>query len=117
MLWRASKSPWLSRALTISRKSSSEILARASPSLRHTRCLYEQTSKAGVSPAPVSLHHATLEDNRKEYESEQSNAVVKIRGLVRSVRKQKKVSFARVADGSTLGSVQAVFPHPNMAKE
>lgn len=41
---------------------------------------------------------------------------VEVSGWVRSVRRQKKVGFAAVGDGSTLHSVQAVLKPEDAAK-
>ena len=45
------------------------------------------------------------------------SSTIKVDGLIRSVRKQKKIAFARLNDGSTLEPIQAVFPDPALAKE
>lgn len=37
---------------------------------------------------------------------------VTVHGWVKSIRRQKKVTFIAVNDGSTLQGLQAVFPHP-----
>lgn len=34
---------------------------------------------------------------------------VRLRGFVRSIRKQKRIAFAQISDGSTVKNVQAVF--------
>ena len=39
-----------------------------------------------------------------------------VHGYVRSVRKQKRIAFAVIGDGSTLSTVQAVLP-PQLAEE
>ena len=39
-----------------------------------------------------------------------------VHGYVRSVRKQKRIAFAAIGDGSTLSTVQAVLP-PQLAEE
>lgn len=39
-----------------------------------------------------------------------------IDGLVRSIRKQKRVAFASIADGSTLAPIQAVFGDPKLTE-
>ncbi|KIV82710.1 asparagine-tRNA ligase [Exophiala sideris] len=70
----------------------------------------------GTTSPPV-IQHARLLDGGSQFEPGQSHKSVKITGLVRSVRKQKKIAFARIADGSTLASVQAVFPDPALAKD
>jgi aspartyl/asparaginyl-tRNA synthetase len=40
---------------------------------------------------------------------------LKVDGYVRTVRKQKRVAFAAIGDGSTLQTVQAVLP-PELAE-
>jgi hypothetical protein len=42
---------------------------------------------------------------------------VELCGWIRSVRKQKRIAFAVVGDGSTTGSVQAVLQNPDQASE
>lgn len=115
MLWRFEKSPCLSRNLQCLQRHGlgAKTVKR---SFHHTRPVRTPTNEA-TSPPLQAVRHATLVDKSKLYEAGSDNAIVKVVGLVRSVRKQKNVAFARVADGSTLGSVQAVFPHPNIAKE
>jgi hypothetical protein len=44
------------------------------------------------------------------------NQSITIRGLVRSIRKQRRVAFAQINDGSSLESIQAVFSDPELAK-
>ncbi|KAK6365022.1 asparaginyl-tRNA synthetase [Exophiala oligosperma] len=115
MLWRFEKSPCLSRNLQCLQRHGlgAKTVKR---SFHHTRPVRTPTNEATSSPLQA-VRHATLVDKSKLYEAGSDNAIVKVVGLVRSVRKQKNVAFARVADGSTLGSVQAVFPHPNIAKD
>jgi asparaginyl-tRNA synthetase len=42
---------------------------------------------------------------------------VELWGWIRSVRKQKRIAFAVVGDGSTTASVQAVLQKPDQASE
>ncbi|KAL2425323.1 Asparagine-tRNA ligase, mitochondrial [Exophiala dermatitidis] len=117
MLWRTLQSPWRPGFPGPSRfydldKCLSRL--RHVPHSRSIRLLHEDRSKsAAVSPVPPSVRYAQLLNNPGKHETHQ----IKITGLVRSVRKQKKVAFARIADGSTLATVQAVFPDPALAKD
>ncbi|KIW10874.1 asparagine-tRNA ligase [Exophiala spinifera] len=115
MLWRFEKSPCISRSLRCLQRHSLEPKA-IRHSFHHTRPVRAEKND-GTSSALRAVRHATLVDSSRLYDAASRNAIVKVVGLVRSVRKQKNVAFARVADGSTLGSVQAVFPHPNIAKD
>jgi asparaginyl-tRNA synthetase len=45
----------------------------------------------------------------------QDNETLTINGYVRTVRKQKRIAFAAIGDGSTLQTVQAVLP-PQLAE-
>jgi asparaginyl-tRNA synthetase len=45
----------------------------------------------------------------------QDNEALTINGYVRTVRKQKRIAFAAIGDGSTLQTVQAVLP-PQLAE-
>lgn len=55
-------------------------------------------------PSPLFTRHSTLLSRSQATESP-----VKIAGLVRSIRKHKKVAFAHIADGSTYQPMQAIF--------
>ena len=44
-------------------------------------------------------------------------AAVQVNGWVKSVRKQKKVAFAVISDGSSDAGLQAVFTDVNLAKQ
>ncbi|OAL31587.1 hypothetical protein AYO22_01179 [Fonsecaea multimorphosa] len=69
----------------------------------------------GTSPALV--RHARLSTDAEYVDGLRADESIKIAGLVRSIRKQKNVTFARIGDGSTLANVQAVFPGPQLAKD
>ncbi|KAI4655737.1 hypothetical protein J4E93_000452 [Alternaria ventricosa] len=49
------------------------------------------------------------------HRSAQDNEALTINGYVRTVRKQKRIAFAAIGDGSTLQTVQAVLP-PQLAE-
>lgn len=61
--------------------------------------------------APLFTKHTTLLS-----ESHPSESPVKIAGLVRSIRKHKKVAFAHISDGSTYQPMQAML-RPEDAKD
>ena len=46
-----------------------------------------------------------------------SQAPVQINGWIKSIRKQKKVAFAVISDGSSDSGLQAVFTDVNLAKQ
>lgn len=76
------------------------------------RRFHSNVSEAGeTSQAPHARarHSQILNQN--------ISSSIKVDGLIRSVRKQKKIAFARLNDGSTLEPIQAVFPDPDLAKE
>lgn len=63
-------------------------------------------------PFPASTQRyrqVTLLKDEGGSPNERPHGPIVIDGLVRSIRKQKRVAFAGVADGSTLAPVQAVF--------
>jgi asparaginyl-tRNA synthetase len=41
---------------------------------------------------------------------------IQVNGWVKSIRRQKKVSFAAISDGSSALGLQAVFSDPSLAK-
>ncbi len=45
------------------------------------------------------------------------SAAVQVNGWVKSIRRQKKVVFAVISDGSSESGLQAVFTDVNLAKE
>lgn len=46
-----------------------------------------------------------------------SAASIQINGWVKSIRKQKKVAFAVISDGSSDSGLQAVFTDVNLARQ
>ena len=118
MLWRAVKSPWRPTDFVLLRCTN---LDPAHYSVRHLpkpiffRKIHDAATSSGSS-VPIARHVRLLDNTRPNSKTRCSESV-KITGLVRSVRKQKKIAFARVADGSTLSTIQAVFPDPALAKE
>ena len=52
------------------------------------------------------------DDGRNSFENEE----VQVKGHIRSVRKQKRVAFAEITDGSTAQSLQAILK-PDQAAE
>ena len=80
------------------------------------RRLHDQKA-ANANAAPQHVRHDRLLAGPGELDNVQVDKPIKVTGLVRSIRKQKKVAFARIGDGSTLANIQAVFPDPQLAKE
>lgn len=117
MIWRTLPSPWIAGGSVLSRSLNLPncfVRSRSILSSCRVRPLHNNpSSTTATSPAVAPVRYARLQDDPGQYEGHQ----IKITGLIRSVRKQKKVAFARVADGSTLAGVQAVFPNPALAKE
>ncbi|EXJ89728.1 asparaginyl-tRNA synthetase [Capronia epimyces CBS 606.96] len=117
MLWRTLPSPWRPGSFVQSpfpQLSNRFTRPRHIPSPYRIRPLHDDRSIRLVPSSTIpSIRHAKLLEDPTQYEANH----IKITGLVRSVRKQKKVAFARIADGSTLASVQAVFPEPALAKD
>lgn len=66
------------------------------------------------SDLPERTSHAKLQQQGTQGSSDPLK--VRIQGLVRSIRKQKKVAFANIADGSTYGPVQAVISPDKAAR-
>jgi len=101
---------------------------------------WQWRSISTLEPVPASLSNISAELSGSEHEHDgkftkltpKSHALllsgdgespphcldgpIVIDGLVRSVRKQKRIAFAHIADGSTLAPVQAVFNDPKIAE-
>ncbi|KAK5942389.1 asparaginyl-tRNA synthetase [Knufia obscura] len=96
-----------SRYASTSRESASEVVGLSpewaknpnpqSPTQELTRSKFSKNARLVEDPPP-------------------SGSKVTIAGLVRSIRKQKKVAFAHIEDGSTLAAIQAVF-NPETARD
>ena len=119
MLWRTPQSPLrlkhdlLPRCLSLS---TSKLAPRVLTSTSSVRRLHDQQASGGRHAPPLVRHDILLNGLHKPGEHP-IDETVKVAGLVRSIRKQKNVAFARVGDGSTLANIQAVFPDPGIAKE
>ena len=79
------------RAWRIAQRSLVNLVPRSNRAFSCSRVLFERRSVAHI------LQHGKDAEN------------VSVTGWVRSVRKQKKVGFAAVGDGSTVDSLQAVL--------
>jgi asparaginyl-tRNA synthetase len=53
---------------------------------------------------------------RQLLQPERAHDVVDVHGWVKSVRRQKRVAFAAISDGSCEQGLQAVFGDPELAK-
>lgn len=62
------------------------------------RC--RQIFEASQASSPSSPDHGS---------SQLDNSEIRVQGFVRSVRKQKRVAFAEISDGSTIRSLQAIL--------
>ena len=119
MLWRTLRSPWRLRDNILPRStylSTSTIAARVIPQALCIRRLHDQ-KPANIQRSSVIVRHARLVAEPVKDDKLQVDEPIKVAGLVRSIRKQKNVAFARIGDGSTLANIQAVFPDPQLAKE
>lgn len=79
----------------------------------------KQSDVDNSSHAPQLYSHDQLRNlaiSDSQDASEKEEQTVSIAGLVRSVRRQKKVAFAHISDGSTLDPIQAIL-NPDQAKE
>ena len=130
MLWRASQSsPRLADGLLPRVSYPSTVILRTririqSPCIRSIHIW--KTVDTEYEP-PLVRHERLLEGPLMRHESPlegpqmagklQLVKTIKVTGLVRSIRKQKNIAFARIGDGSTLANIQAVFPDPQLAKE
>jgi hypothetical protein len=78
--------------------------------------------RSGISKRPVCIKSALLSSSsraiaiNKLLSDPKPDEHVTVNGWVRSVRKQKRVSFAEIDDGSTVNGLQAVL-RPEQAKE
>ncbi|KIW28403.1 uncharacterized protein PV07_08071 [Cladophialophora immunda] len=119
MLWRVLKAPWLLGDEILPRCSSLDVLRarnRIAFPTRCVRCLHGPSAGA-TETSPALIRHARLSSDADYVDGQRADESIKIAGLVRSIRKQKNVAFARIGDGSTLANVQAVFPDPLLAKD
>jgi len=87
------------------------ITGKASQSAFAQRCLF---SSAVTPPTIAALYKAAKETEVPPAENER--VTVTVNGFVRSVRRQKKVAFAAISDGSTYDPLQVVLT-PDEAKE
>ena len=83
-----------------------------SSTLRSARRAYTSASQPATSVAQL-LKSATTDAPAS---SSSRDGAVTLNGFVRTVRKQKRVAFAAISDGSSLEAVQAVLT-PEQAKE
>lgn len=79
-----------------------------------TRTLNIACTKRVFSTSRVHLQHKVRIANLLERDA--SSDQVEVNGWVRSVRKQKRIAFAALGDGSTIDSIQAVLK-PEQAAE
>lgn len=57
-----------------------------------------------------------LRESKHGEKSQHEDKQIEVKGLIRSVRKQKKFAFAEISDGSSLEAVQAILK-PEQAAE
>lgn len=123
MLWRALQPPLRLKNGPLYRPSTRLILrsraesTKASGFIRRITVSDSQIDNTRSIPTVryvdlLTKSHWT-KDTRQKHEAE----TIQISGLVRSIRKQKNIAFARINDGSTYANIQAVFPDPQSAKE
>ena len=70
------------------------------------------TKQENIAPA----QHARLLENGPSYKQGSTEHLIRIKGLVKSIRKQKTVAFAHITDGSALQPLQAILK-ADQAKE
>jgi hypothetical protein len=120
MLWRALKSPLRclpeGRLLQGPYPSTSINRTRFLTQALAGRQIHHQTATDAPLVPPLIRHERLLAESGNT-DNIQLDKSIKVAGLVRSVRKQKKIAFARISDGSTLANIQAVFRDPQLAKE
>ncbi len=120
MLWRILQSP-----LRLTDKLLGRSLYHSTPlrrsqihsGVRRIRPVDDQKVAKSTIAAPPLVRHDRLLLGPLPGDALQLDQPIKVTGLVRSIRKQKNVAFARIGDGSTLANIQAVFPDPLLAKE
>src|SRR5689334_21317757 len=117
MLWRALQSPLrLTEGRLLQAPYPSTLINRPrilSQTLA-VRQLHDQKATDAPHVPPLVRHETLLEGWGKD-DKIRLDKPVKVAGLVRSVRKQKNIAFARIGDGSTLANIQAVFRDPQLA--
>jgi hypothetical protein len=84
----------------------------------HVNCIVNLTHQPRIAQARWlhDLRHHRL-NVAQLLEQNAAQEQVELCGWIRSVRKQKRIAFAVVGDGSTTGSVQAVLQNPDQASE
>ena len=119
MLWRTLQSPLRLTDKVFARSSyHNTFLRRAQTASQLLSVRQVQDLKAaGTKTAVPHVRHDRLLAGPSKGDSLHLDQPIKVTGLVRSIRKQKNVAFARIGDGSTLANIQAVFPDPSLAKE
>lgn len=98
------------------------ILARAMQTWRRTlatsaaRLGYNNPPLA-TTPGPPALRCAQiLQESRRNGPCSLQEQEIKVKGFIRSVRKQKRFAFAEISDGSTVEALQALLS-PSQAAE
>lgn len=94
---------------------------------RHLRPASRQVShhvKAQLSPARTrirstanSIPPVRIVDLFQQTPQQSEAIPVVVNGHVRTIRRQKRIVFAQVDDGTTLQPLQAVFTKPDLAEE
>jgi asparaginyl-tRNA synthetase len=81
-----------------------------------THALFPQRSRQSSTFCPTNLAELLRPASPLSSTLPQGLETLTIHGYVRSVRKQKRIAFAVIGDGSTLQTVQAVLS-PQLAEE
>ncbi|KAL4796860.1 asparaginyl-tRNA synthetase [Aspergillus venezuelensis] len=69
-----------------------------------------------ASPSPTLIRCAQLLRESKQQPCALEDQEIKINGFIRSIRKQKRIAFAEISDGSALQQIQAILK-PEQATE
>ena len=108
MLWRSSRTLW--RTSTACSKNLGDLARLTHPKLPSLSSLRKIHT---TSPRQERVTHAQLKDGVRDQDLKEP---IRIQGLVRSIRKQKRIAFASISDGTTHDPVHAVLT-PNLVSD
>lgn len=71
---------------------------------------------SNVNPRPATLRCAQILQSTKQNACALEDKEIRVNGFIRSVRKQKRLAFAEISDGSSVESLQAVLKAAHAAE-
>ena len=73
---------------------------------RLSTCSLEKSTRRAISGSPICRDGRSIADILRQGGQAEN---ISVNGWIRSLRKQKRVAFAAISDGSTTDSLQAVL--------